>query len=72
MSKRLKALLLEHNIKQEELAKALGLQRETLSKKLNGKQDWFIGEMVEAKHYLKLHGISATLDELFLPRLEVC
>lgn len=65
MSRRLKGLLAEHNIQHQELAKVLGLTRETLSHKLNGKSDWWLGEMAQIKNYFKQQGIEISYDEVF-------
>lgn len=64
MSLKLKAKVVEHGIKQGELATRLGVRQETVSAKLNGKADLWLGELKIIQELLSEKGGEYTLDEL--------
>jgi len=56
-----KAWLVEHNIKQTEVAEVLGIKRETVNAKLNGREEFTLSQV---KRLCDHYGISA--DNFFL------
>ena len=56
-----KAWLVEHNIKQTEVAEVLGIKRETVNAKLNGREEFTLSQV---KRLCDYYGISA--DNFFL------
>lgn len=62
-NKKLKAELVLKGVSNTELAKKLKMNNSTLSKKMNGKSEWNLGEIQEIG---KIIG-SEKLSEIFLP-----
>ena len=49
-----KAWLTEHKIRQEEVAKVLGISRELVNAKLNGRQDFTLAQVKRLCEYYKI------------------
>ena len=49
-----KAWLVENNIKQTEVAEILGIKRETVNAKLNGREDFTLSQVKRLCEYYKL------------------
>ena len=60
-----------HGLTLEDLAKAVGISRVSVSNKLAGKYDWTLPEMVRLKNYFNELGSGVTLDYLFDPSYEL-
>lgn len=59
--KRFKGYMAEHDIKQSEIADILGIKRENVNAKVNGKQDF---TMAQVRRLCQYYGISA--DDFFV------
>ena len=60
MYNKLKGIMTEKQIKQEELAKILGLSVSTLNFKINGKSDFYISEAKKIAEYF-----NCTMEYIF-------
>ena len=56
----IRALMVKHNINQEQMAKRLGLSISTFNRKLNGNAPWLLEECKQIAIIL-----NSTLDDLF-------
>lgn len=54
IGKKIKALMTVRNIKRSDLAKALGISYNTLTKKLNGKREFSINEILKIKEIFNM------------------
>ena len=69
-NRKLKALLVEHGIPRQELAKKLGISYTSLVQKLNGHSGWWLGEASAAYRIVKGHGYEGSLEDLFSVKVE--
>ena len=56
-----------HGLTNDDLAKELGISRQSIINKLHGKFDWTLPEMVRLKNYFNEKGSNISLDYLFDP-----
>lgn len=63
VGKRVKKLLEENNIEMEDFAQKMGISVEVLQKKLKGKEEFYLDEMIKIKDIFQLD--TKSCDELF-------
>lgn len=67
VGKRIKVLLEKYNISEKEFSKRLGINLENLNSKLEGKEEFYLNEMLKIKEIFQLDDKSC--DELFFKEM---
>ena len=66
MFRNLRAEMARYGISTEELAQAIGISRQALSSKMNGKTRFMLEEVRAVRDYINGKGGNFTADELFM------
>lgn len=62
IQRKVKGLIVENDINQEILAKEIGITREMINRKINGRSNFTLNEAFTIANYF-----NKTVDEIFLP-----
>lgn len=63
VGERIKVLMRKYNLSKEKMAEKMGLDIKTLERKLNGKEEFYLKEMLKIKEIFQLDDKSC--DEIF-------